>query len=83
LIHLHIKGDMIAAWREADARGIEFATIAHRLKPNGFSECFASATHDHIHKVRVWFVQGAGFDQLVPGFGYPSGTLLHYSQDTL
>jgi hypothetical protein len=82
MIHLHIKGDSTAAWREADARGIEFATIAHRIKDNGFSECFASATHDHIHKVRVWFNE-ATFDQLVPGFGYPSGTLLHYSQDTL
>ena len=80
MIHLHIKGGMVAAWREADARNIELTAIQQRTKDNGFSECFAATTSDHIHKVRVWF-NAASFDQLVPGFGYPAGTLLHYSQE--
>ena len=80
MIHLHIKGDMAAAFREADARGIEFCAIQERIKDNGFSECFASTFPQCERAVRDWFAD-ASFDQLVMGFGYPAGTLLHFSQE--
>lgn len=77
VISLHIKGDLRAAYDECDKRGIELTAIQCRYK-GGIAECFASCVFDAPTQARVvaWFTMPA---ELVMGFGYPAGTLLHYS----
>ena len=73
MIHLLIKGDINAAFKAADARGIELTSLAYRVETR---DCAASTIPECLEKVQAWFTTPA---ELVMGFGYPDGTLLHYS----
>ena len=78
MIHLNIKGDLSAAFKAADAHHVELTSIQCRYR-HGIAECFASAA-DTIHNidfVREWYHEEA---TIIDGYGYPAGTLLHFSQ---
>ena len=79
MIHLHIKGEMRQVFEAAASRRIELTSIACRYK-HGIAECFASTTHEFNRDVREWYHEEA---QLVMGYGYPAGTLLHFSEDEI
>lgn len=77
MITLSIKGDIAAAWKAAEKYGIELNSIAVSYRDGGIAACVAS-TYDRFEPgVREWFHQDA---ELVMGYGYPQGTLLHFSQ---
>jgi hypothetical protein len=79
MINLHIKGDMAAAFNAAGKRHIELTSIACRYRA-GIAECFASAanTIHNIDFVREWYHEDA---DIIDGYGYPDGTLLHFSHN--
>ena len=77
MIHLHIKGDLAQAFACADARRIELTSIQCRYR-SGIAECFASAEPRHEPKVRAWYHEDA---ELIMGYGYPAGTLLHFNSN--
>lgn len=76
MIHLHIKGDMHAAFKAADERRIKLTSIQCRYR--AVAECFAIVEPHHEPKVRAWYHEDA---DLIDGYGYPTGTLLHFSID--
>ena len=80
MIHLSIKGDIHAAWRAADKHGIELTSIAVTYRDGGIAACVASTYDRFIHGVREWYHEDA---EIVMGYGYPQGTLLHFSQEDI
>ena len=77
MINLIIKGNMFDAFNAAHARGIALLTAAQTFNDRP-SEVVASVDDSALDAVRVWFMATSAAD-LVPGFGYPAGALLFYS----
>jgi hypothetical protein len=75
MIHLHIKGNINAALFGASKHGVELTAIQCRWR-SGIAECFASAEPRHEPNVRAWYHDDA---ELIMGYGYPVGTLLHFN----
>jgi hypothetical protein len=76
MINLIIKGNMFDAFNASHARGIALRTAAtFNDRP---SEVVASCDDSALDAVRVWFMASDAAD-IVPGFGYPAGALLFYS----
>ena len=81
MISLHIKGDLVRAYYEADARAIELTSVQCRYR-SGIAECFAScrSTIHNLNQVRAWYHEDC---DIIDGYGYPAGTLLVFSEDEL
>ena len=77
MINLIIKGNMFDAFNAAHERGIALLTAAQTFNDRP-SEVVASVDDSALDAVRVWFMATSAED-LVPGFGYPAGALLFYS----
>jgi hypothetical protein len=77
MINLIIKGNMFDAFNASHARGIALLTAAQTFNDRP-SEVVASCADTHLDAVRVWFMASDAAD-IVPGFGYPAGALLFYS----
>jgi hypothetical protein len=77
MINLIIKGNMFDAFNAAHARGIALLTAAQTFNDRP-SEVIASCDDSALDAVRVWFMASDAAD-IVPGFGYPAGALLFYS----
>ena len=77
MISLHIKGDMHAAFKAADKRRIELTSIQCRYR-HGIAECFASTMPEFLRDVQEWFHEDC---ELIMGYGYVDGSLLHFSMD--
>jgi hypothetical protein len=73
MISLVIKGGLHAAIAAAYERGIKLDTIA---QPACGPETLAGVSSDKLPQIVAWFSETT---ELVMGFGYPAGTLLHYS----
>ena len=76
MIHLHIKGNMNAALFGASKHGVALTSLQVRYR-SGIAECFASAEPRHASNVRAWYHDDA---EIVDGYGFPAGTLLHFSE---
>lgn len=77
MIHLHIKGDMAAAFKAADAHQVELFSLATTYRDGGIADSYASAPDRFEPLAQRWFCEEA---EIVMGYGYPAGTLLHYSK---
>jgi hypothetical protein len=77
MINLIIKGNMFDAFNAAHSRDIALLTAAQTFN-DGPSEVIASCADSALDAVRMWFMATSAAD-LVPGFGYPVGALLFYS----
>jgi hypothetical protein len=77
MINLIIKGNMFDAFNAAHARGIALFSAAQTFNDRP-SEVVASVDDSALDAVRMWFLATSAED-LVPGFGYPAGALLFYS----
>jgi hypothetical protein len=78
MIHLHIKGDMHAAFKAADARKIELTSIACIYRKSGIPECVASTKDELRSQVQAWFCENT---EMIEGYGHPAGTLLFYNDE--
>jgi hypothetical protein len=76
-INLIIKGNMFDAFTASHARGIALLTAAQTINDRP-SEVIASCADANLDAVRMWFIASDAAD-IVPGFGYPAGALLFYS----
>lgn len=79
MINIHIKGDLKVALKQCDKRRIELMAVQCRWRA-GIPECFASCadTVGNRDQVRYWYHEDA---DIIDGYGYPAGTLLHFSHD--
>jgi hypothetical protein len=76
-INLIIKGNMFDAFTASHARGIALISAAQTFNDRP-SEVIASCADTNLDAVRTWFMASDAAD-IVPGFGYPAGALLFYS----
>jgi hypothetical protein len=70
MITLIIKGDIAAAFKAADAYGVELCALATH---NKFNECIASTIPECLPKVVHWYCDTTRAP-------YPAGTLMFYSE---
>jgi hypothetical protein len=73
-MRLIIKGNRFQAAKAAADRGIGFAFIAERYDGRTIGEANLSAT-----KANEWLCE-TGIAEVVPGLGYPVGSLLYWSE---
>jgi len=75
MLRLHIKGDLLACAKQCAERSIELTSIQCRYR-HGVAECFAACEARFEPKVRAWYHDDA---EIIDGYGYPAGTLLHFT----
>ncbi|MGH9967967.1 MAG: hypothetical protein ACREBG_09080 [Pyrinomonadaceae bacterium] len=81
MINLLIKGDVKSAIKSAKCRGLILKNVKVVKSSNDAArpaESIGQVAREDQLRVAMWFCEE---NTVIDGFGYPIGTLLHYSFD--
>lgn len=77
-INLVIKGNRAAALAAAAKRDIPIVFDEGNGAFSGSNETLAHTGYEHLDKVKAWYADETHIMDIIPGYGYPVGTLLNF-----